>query len=104
MTGVAKQHRPNRVAEAIAYAERGWKVFPVWWIEDGRCACGDSGCGNSGKHPVGRKGGAPNGFKDATSNTENVCQWWHRWPDANIGLATGETSGVFVLDVDVDEY
>ena len=91
MTVVAEQPRPNREAEAIAYAKRGWKVFPVWWIEDGRCACGVSGCGNSGKHPVARKGGALKGFHDATSDIENVRKWWHRWPDANIGLATGET-------------
>ena len=28
-------------------------------------------------------------------------QWWEQWPDANIGVATGKRSGVFVLDVDM---
>ena len=29
-----------------------------------------------------------------------INNWWQKWPDANIGLATGKASGFFVLDVD----
>jgi hypothetical protein len=29
-----------------------------------------------------------------------IAEWWRRWPEANIGLATGDSSGVDVLDVD----
>jgi hypothetical protein len=26
--------------------------------------------------------------------------WWHRWPDANVGVRTGAESGLVVLDID----
>jgi hypothetical protein len=32
-----------------------------------------------------------------------VAAWWEIYPDANIGLATGPKSGVWVLDVDGPE-
>jgi hypothetical protein len=31
-----------------------------------------------------------------------VEKWWRQWPGANIGLATGELSGVVVVDLDGD--
>ena len=84
---------------AIAYAEHGWQVFPVHGIgAEGRCTCGDHGGENCspGKHPR-----TSHGFRDATDDVEQVERWWSRWPDANIGIATGESSGFWVLDVDV---
>jgi hypothetical protein len=41
-----------------------------------------------------------NGFKGASRNIEQIAQWWERWPDALIGVPTGEASGIFVLDID----
>jgi hypothetical protein len=64
--------------EALAYAARGWPVFP--------CA---------GKKPL-----TPHGFKDASTNPNVIERWWLRHPDANIALATGKDAGVFVIDVD----
>lgn len=29
-----------------------------------------------------------------------ISSWWERWPDANIGVATGAESGIWVLDLD----
>jgi hypothetical protein len=52
-------------------------------------------CESPGKHPRTR-----NGLKDASSDPATIRQWWKRWPDANVGIATGPESGVFVLDVD----
>jgi hypothetical protein len=40
------------------------------------------------------------GVKDATSDEETVPTWWERWPDANVGIATGLVSGLIALDVD----
>ena len=77
------------------YAEKlHWRVFPVHSIRDGRCTCG-ADCQHPGKHPR-----TPHGFKDATTDLKQIEEWWRAWPDANIGLATGEVSGVDVLDVD----
>ncbi|QEL20766.1 hypothetical protein PX52LOC_07880 [Limnoglobus roseus] len=41
-----------------------------------------------------------NGVKDATTDPVVIRGWWHRWPDANIGVATGMTSGVFMIGPD----
>jgi putative DNA primase/helicase len=80
---------------ALAYAYRGWYVFPLHSIRDGRCTCGQD-CGkNAGKHPRVR-----GGFKVATTDTRQIEAWWRQWPDANIGIATGAVSGIIVIDVD----
>jgi hypothetical protein len=38
------------------------------------------------------------GHKVATRNPGLLCDWWAKWPDANVGVATGD--GLMVLDVD----
>lgn len=81
---------------ALEMARRGWAVFPVHTPgQDGRCSCGNARCGSPGKHPR-----TAQGFKDATTSEEQIRKWWRQWPDANIGLATGEASNVIVVDVD----
>ena len=42
----------------------------------------------------------PTGHKEATHDPEQIESWWSQWPDANIGIATGEISGLLVLDID----
>ena len=77
---------------ALAYARKGWPVFPVHWAVDGRCSCGEADCDRVAKHPL-----SEHGWKDATTELEIVRRWWTRWPQANIGHPTGER---IVLDVD----
>jgi hypothetical protein len=36
----------------------------------------------------------------ATTDPEQVEKWWTRWPDSNIGMATGPRSGFVVVDAD----
>jgi len=36
----------------------------------------------------------------ASDDAEQIMEWFERWPDANLGLATGRRSGVYVVDVD----
>ncbi|MEI6080407.1 MAG: bifunctional DNA primase/polymerase, partial [bacterium] len=74
---------------------RGWQVFPVHSVLDGRCSCGNAECGNKGKHPR-----TPKGFKDATTDAQQIESWWSKWPEANIGVLTGLESGLIVLDID----
>lgn len=83
------------VDEAVQYAEAGYAIFPVWGIIEGRCQCGKADCKNPGKHPI-----TQGGVKDATTNVRAVRIWWGKHDGANIALATGERSGVIVLDVD----
>ena len=68
-------------AAALAYAERGVRVFPLT---------------PGTKVPL--KGS--HGLLDASVDPDVVCAWWATNPDANIGAATGAASGFFVLDVD----
>jgi putative DNA primase/helicase len=81
---------------ALAYAARGWPVFPCYSLDAaGRCSCGRADCSSLAKHPQ-----TKHGFKEATCDEALIRQWWRRWPEANIGIATGE-AGLVVIDVDV---
>src|SRR5688500_3317712 len=80
---------------ALAYARRGWAVFPVHTIVHGACSCTKS-CGKqAGKHPR-----TQHGHRDATTDPAIIRKWWTQWPDANIGIATGAVSDLTVWDFD----
>ena len=36
----------------------------------------------------------------ATTDIGQIEKWWNDWPDANIGIATGGDSRLFVIDED----
>ena len=77
---VRNQARNPRLRAALAYAKRGWHVFPARANE---------------KVPATR-----HGFKNATTDERTIIAWWTRWPNANVAIATGRVSGFIVLDVD----
>ena len=85
----------SRLHWALSYARRGIHVFPLHSIHNGRCTCGRDCRRNAGKHP--RVSG---GFKVATTDARQIKAWWRKWPDANIGIATGAISGILVIDID----
>ena len=64
---------------ALDYARRGYPVFPV----------------KTDKAPF-----TPNGVKDATTDEAQLQAWSKMHPGCNWGMATGEPSGVTVLDLD----
>ncbi|MGQ9552978.1 MAG: bifunctional DNA primase/polymerase, partial [Anaerolineae bacterium] len=68
------------LSAALAYARRGWPVFP---------------CRPKGKEPL-----SEHGFKDAATNPATIKAWWSKWPSANIGIPTGAATFV-ALDVDL---
>lgn len=69
---------------ALYYAQIGFAVFPL--------------------RPKSKKPATENGFKAATTNQQQISEWWDRHPDSNIGIATGSVSGgLVVIDLDVDE-
>lgn len=84
---------------ALRYAAYGWYVFPTHGISerDGvrLCTCGRSPCDAAGKHPR-----TISGVKDATRDEATIRRWWQMWPDANVAVACGELSGIFVIDID----
>lgn len=85
----------TRLDAALSYAARGWHVFPVHSVRDGACSCGDAECDSPGKHPR-----TDHGCLDATTDEDRIRAWWAEWPDANVGIGTGEASGIVVLDID----
>ncbi len=81
---------------ALAYAARGWRVVPLYSpTEQGGCTCGDPDCESPGKHP--RLKDWPN---RASTDPKVITEWWRRWPDANVGIATGAASNLVVVDLD----
>lgn len=39
-------------------------------------------------------------FRERRASTQEVREWFEKWPDANLAIVTGTLSGVVVLDVD----
>ena len=65
------------LAAALRYVEMGYSIFP---------------CRPGSKLPA-----VAHGLHDATTDPERICQWWRRWPQANIGIAC---TGILVVDID----
>jgi len=93
-----KPESSDLLEAALAYAARGWSVFPVHSTVNGKCTCGNLACDRPGKHPR-----TKHGLKEATTDPERITRWWATWPNANIGVCTGSISGFVVLDVDGQE-
>src|ERR1700694_4310597 len=92
---------PNpRLQAALAHARHGRAVLPIFWSTAGRCARGRADCPSPAKHPIPEL--APRGVKHATTSRVVIRAWWAHAPLANPALATGEASGVVVLDIDGD--
>jgi len=91
----------NSLEYALEYASHGWRVLPIWWVVQGRCACGDTNCRAAGKHPIGYM--VPDGLKSASNDTGTIEAWARQAPQMNIAIATGAASNLVVLDLDVRE-
>lgn len=100
---IAHVDRGAPLESALAYAARGWAVFPCHSLvrvvaagaDHWRCDCGKR-CSSPGKHPHTREG-----LKEATTDPATIKRWWARWPGANVAIATGSVSGgLVVIDLD----
>jgi hypothetical protein len=69
------------VRAALAYAREGIPVFPC-------CE----------KKPL-----TPNGFYNATTDEEQIRNWWRINPDAQIGMPTGSRTHILSIDLDTPE-
>lgn len=78
------------------YVAEGWPVFPCRSHAEEHV---DQATGEiitlGEKTPL-----TPNGFKAATRFPRIIERWWSDWPDAAVGLPTGEKTGFFALDID----
>src|SRR5271157_1256191 len=94
-TAAPQSEPPQLLRAALDYAKRGWLVMPLHTPTARGCSCREADCRSVGKHPR-----TLNGSKDASRDRAVIRGWWKRWPDANVGIATGPESGIFALDVD----
>ena len=95
MLGKKIGNSQTNLFHAFDYLKRGWKVLPIHFPQNGRCSCGKAECHSPAKHPLTR-----NGVKDATDETSVVFNVWNERSLANIGIATGYSSGIAVVDID----
>lgn len=90
---------PVKLQGAMTLSFQDMKVFPLHDMASGQCSC-DRGaeCKEGGKHPR-----ISAWQSNATDNKRQLERWWKQWPEANIGVATGEKSGLFVIDIDDED-
>ena len=86
----------RRQAALWMAAELDFPVFPIFEMQNGACSCGKASCEHAGKHPRTR-----HGLKDATTDPDQIREWWSEWPDANVAVRTGDD--LVVLDIDGKE-
>jgi len=82
---------------ALKLASLGMKIFPVHSVLNGQCTCAGrvTNC-KPGKHPRITK------FPQLATTKKKQLRYWflQKFPNSNIGVLTGKTAGVWVLDVD----
>ena len=74
---------------ALGYAAKGLPVFPV--------------NPRTKKPYLQTPKGSKGGFHQATTDTKQIEDWWRQYPDAMIGVPTGERSGFWISDEDIDQ-
>ena len=91
---------PVMLDAALELVAQGYRVFPCHTPKVTKtgthCSCARVDCTSIGKHPR-----TLNGCTGASADEQQVRDWWGKWPDANVAVATG--SGLVVLDVDPDK-
>jgi bifunctional DNA primase/polymerase-like protein len=74
---------------ALQYAAAGLPVFPLHGKDwSSRCTCGDPDCTQPGRHPRAH---------EATTEPGVITEYWGKWPDAEIGVPLGSSSGFVAL-------
>lgn len=93
----------SKLVSAVDYLARGWHVLILHDVAAGECSCGNpredpkhnTVEGSAGKHPVASAWGA-----SAIAERTQLDAAIAARPTANLGILTGQQSGVWVLDID----
>lgn len=89
----------SALGTAHTYVRKGWGVVPLFGVDGAACRCrAGAACPakSRGKHPsLGMKWQT-----GALTSGPDVEAWWEDHPHDNVGILTGQQSGLFVLDVD----
>jgi len=75
--------RNNLLEAALKYKEMGLSVIPV----------------KQDKKPLIKW----EAYQRERADNEQIKEWWHEWPNANVAIVTGEISGVDVVDADSED-
>jgi len=70
--------------------ELGFPVFPCREYVDKK------------KNKVSKAPYTPHGFIDASTDENQIRKWWSKFPNALVGVPTGEITDIFVIDIDTD--
>ena len=81
MPNTVRRKDTSIAAAAAEFLKRGWSVLPVRAHD---------------KRPL----IAWEPLQAARPSASDLSDWFRRWPDANIGIVTGEISNLVVIDVD----
>lgn len=84
-----------------SYVVQGWTLIPLYHLTPDGCSCfkgTECAIKNQGKHPRSE-------WRDPANQVATYASVLHVWgengnPQWNVGMPTGETSGVVVLDID----
>ena len=71
----------GNLKKALEYLESGWSIIPLSSKE---------------KHPLVKW----KMFQKELPTTDDLERWWETWPDADVGIVTGASSGLCVVDAD----
>ncbi len=85
---------------AEAYLSLGWQIIPLCYPDQGQCTCG-RGCKKPGKAPHYRL--CPQGSHQGTADMAEVSRWFDSGERFNLGIVTGQASGIVVVDVDTEK-
>ena len=66
---------------ALTYAQYHWSVIPIRAVD---------------KRPLIKW----QEYQQRRATENEINEWFHRWPTANVGIVTGSISGIVVLDID----
>lgn len=91
------------LSAAHDYVRRGWGVVPLYGLDDS----GDCRCGRGSICPVKTRAKHPSNGRawqdNALSSGPDVQAWFEDHPHDNVGIVTGRTSGLWVLDIDGED-
>lgn len=86
---------------AMHYARQGWPVMPCHYTVDQKtCAVCHLPIGVDDDQCALKSPMTKHGSLNATTDVVQVTKWWTDWPSANVAIATGKRSGLYVVDLD----
>lgn len=80
------------------YISYKWKIFPIYAPIRNKCSCNNPNCSSPAKHPL-----IFNSFRSATTNLPLIEYWFNKYHHCNWAIATGQTSDLIVVDVDLNK-